>query len=170
MDTCRLRVKIGPYEMEAEGPRDFVEKHYGSFSDRIPHNTQIVPSPSTSPTSSGEALSESPLAPIFHQEGNGRIWLTAKPLGDATELDGVLLLLLGYKELRGTELVSADELLYGLKQSGYTLDRADRVAIRGEDQGLLTRTGVKRGTRYRLTGPGIVQAKKAAQELLERVA
>ncbi len=43
MDTCRLRVKIGPYEMEAEGPREFVEKHYGSFSERIPQTNQIVP-------------------------------------------------------------------------------------------------------------------------------
>ncbi len=171
MDTCRLRVKIGPYEMEAEGPRDFVEKHYGSFSERIPQTTQLAPvSAAASGTPGGESPSESPLAPIFHQESNGRMLsLTAKPSGDDTELDGVLLLLLGHKELRGMELVSSDELLYGLKQSGYTVDRADRIAIRAEDQGLLTRTGVRRGTRYRLTVPGLARARRVAEGVLEQV-
>ena len=172
METCRLRVKIGPYEMEAEGPRDFVEKHYGSFSERIPQNTQLATAPTAIPTAgaAGEPASESPLTPIFHQESNGRMLiLTAKPSGDAAELDGVLLLLLGHKELRGVELVSADELLYGLKQSGFAVDRTDRIAARAEEQGLLTKTGIRRGTRYRLTIPGVTRAKRAAQELLEQV-
>jgi hypothetical protein len=171
MDSCRLRVKIGPYEMEAEGPRDFVEKHYGSFSERIPQSTQLATTPPViSAPGSGE-VSESPLATIFNQESNGRMLsLTAKPTGDATELDGVLLLLLGHKELRGVENVSSDELLHGLKQTGYPVDRADRIAIRGEDQGLLTRTGVRRGTRYRLTVPGLARAKKVAEALLAQVA
>src|SRR5208282_1857734 len=131
METCRLRVKIGPYEMEAEGPRDFVEKHYSSFSERIPQTTQLatVPAAATGMVPQSGELSESPLAAIFHQESNGRMLsLTAKPSGDTSELDGVLLLLLGHKELRGMELVSSDELLYGLKQSGYAVERADRIA------------------------------------------
>lgn len=174
MDTCRLRVKIGPYEMEAEGPRDFVEKHYGSFSERIPTTNALATVPAAPSGATGiapEFAAESPLAPIFHQDPNGRMLsLTARPSGDSSELDGLLLILLGHKEIRGEELVSSDELLFGLKQSGYTIERADRVAIRGESQGLLTRTGVRRGTRYRLTVPGIARAKKTAEELLEQVA
>jgi hypothetical protein len=172
MDTCRLRVKIGPYEMEAEGPRDFVEKHYGSFSERIPQSTQLATVPAVIPSVApmAEVGSESPLASIFHQESNGRLLsLTARPSGDAAELDGVLLILLGHKELRGVDLVSADELLYGLKQSGYAIERTDRIADRAVGQGLMTRTGIRRGTKYRLTVPGIARAKKTAQELLEQV-
>lgn len=173
METCRLRVKFGPYEMEAEGPRDFVEQHYGSFSERVPQNTQLatVPAAAIAAGATAGETSESPLASIFHQESNGRMLiLTAKPAGDAADLDGVLLLLLGHKELRGVELVSADELLYGLKQSGYAIERTDRIAARAEEQGLLTKTGIRRGTRYRLTIPGVAKAKRAAQELLEQVA
>jgi len=173
MDQCRLRIKIGPYEMEAEGPRDFVEKHYGSFSEQIPQQTQLAVRPQTGTTDTAstiEAPSESPLVAIFHQESNGRMLsLTAKPSGDSSEVDGLLLLLLGHKEIRGVDLVSSDELLYGLKQSGYNLERADRIAIRAQDQGFLTRTGIRRGTRYRLTVPGGARAKQIAQELLEQV-
>jgi hypothetical protein len=174
MDTCRLRVKIGPYEMEAEGPRDFVEKHYGSFSERIPQQgTQLATVPiAANPvaTPGAEVLTESTLAPIFHQESNGRMLiLTAKPSGDSSEVDAVLLLLLGHKEIRGVDLVSSDELLYGLKQSGYPVERADRIAARAREQGFLIPTGVRRGTRYRLTVPGTTRAKRVAQELLEQV-
>lgn len=114
--------------------------------------------------------SESPLAPIFQQDGKGKLLsLTAKPSGDATELDAVLLLLLGHKELRGADLVSADELLYGLRQSGYSVDRADRIVDRGESQGFVHRSGVRRGTRYRITNQGVTKAKVVAQELLNQV-
>lgn len=171
MDTCRLRVKIGPYEMEAEGPRDFVEKHYGSFSEKIPQSTQLAPRPESptntiTPPSTDRATSESSLALIFHQEDAGRrLSLVGRPSGENRELDAALLILLGHKELRGVDDVSADELLYGLKQTGYTIDRADRVMVRGENQGLVRRSGIRRGTKYRLTVPGIARAKVVGQEI-----
>lgn len=171
MDTCRLRVKIGPYEMEAEGPRDFVEKHYGSFSERIPQNTQLAPRPESPtnalrPVNTEGAATESPLASIFHQDNNGRLLsLVGRPSGENRELDAALLILLGHKELRSVDDVSADDLLYGLKQTGYTIDRADRVMVRGENQGLVRRSGIRRGTKYRLTVPGIAKAKAVGQEI-----
>ncbi len=168
MAECRLRVKIGPYELEAEGPQAFVEKHYGSFSERIPQNTQLTTLPAAPLSTPSETVSESQFAPIFHQDAKG-ISLTVKPSGDAAELDAVLVLLLGHKELRGIDLVSADELLYGLRQSGYLVERADRIVARGESQGLVHGSGVRRGTRYRITNLGIARAKAVAQELLNQV-
>jgi len=172
MDTCRLRVKIGPYEMEAEGPRDFVEKHYGSFSEKIPQPNQLatVPKPQTPSVteSNDDQESQSTYASIFRVEGRF-VTLTAKPIGDDQELDGLLLILLGHKEMRGADNVSADELLYGMKQSGFGIDRTDRLAIRAEAQSLITRTGVRRGTRYRLTNPGIEKARKVADETVAMV-
>lgn len=171
MDTCRLRVKIGPYEMEAEGPRDFVEKHYGSFSERIPQSTstQIVPSQSTQPTAQDEASGslDSEFREIYKVEAK-LVTLTAKPTGDGPdyELDGLLLILFGQREMKGTDLVSADELLHGMKRSGYTVERTDRVAARAEGLGLITKTGIRRGTRYRLTNPGVERARKVAEQVL----
>jgi len=171
MDTCRLRVKIGPYEMEAEGPRDFVEKHYGSFSEKIPQSTQLAPRPESpanplSPPNANKVTAESPLASIFHQEDTGRLLsLVGRPSGENRELDAALLILFGHKELKGLDDVSADELLFGLKQTGYNIDRADRVMVRGENQGLVRRSGIRRGTKYRLTVPGIARAKAVGQEI-----
>ena len=169
METCRLRVKIGPYEMEAEGPRDFVEKHYGSFSERLPQNTQLATrtgNPAAPAIAPSEVPSkEFPLESVFHEESDGRLTLIGRPTGENRETDAALLILYGYKELRGLDEVSADDLLYGLKQAGYPIDRADRVMIRGENQGLVRRTGIRRGTRYRLTVPGIGKAKDVGEEL-----
>lgn len=166
METCRLRVKIGPYEMEAEGPRDFVEKHYGSFSERIPQQSnQLATVPDAANAAPLTAPSESVLAGIFKLEGK-LITLTAKPNGKDQELEGMLLVLLGHKEMRGADLVSADELLYGMKQSGFGVDRTDRLAARAEEQSLITRTGIRRGTRYRLTNPGAEKARSIAGQML----
>jgi hypothetical protein len=154
--------------MEAEGPQAFVEKHYGSFSERIPVNTQLAVTTSQ-PTSGPEAQSiESTFAPIFHTEGD-MLSLTARPSGENTELDGALLILLGHKELNGSDLVSADQLLYGLKQSGFAVERADRIIARGVEQGLVTKSGVRRGTRYRLTNSGSFRARQVAAQVLETV-
>jgi hypothetical protein len=171
MDTCRLRVKIGPYEMEAEGPRDFVEKHYGSFSERIPQTgQQIVPvhqnQQATAPNEGlGVGSLDSEFRDIYKVDGK-IVTLTSKPTGTDSEFDGLLLILFGQREMRGNDLVSADELLNGMKQSGFTVDRTDRLAGRAEAAGLITRAGVRRGTKYRLTNPGVDRAAKAAQQLL----
>jgi hypothetical protein len=165
METCRLRVKIGPYEMEAEGPREFVEKHYGSFSDRIPQTNQLATLPQSAPQGDTALQVDSDFASIFRVDGKG-VTLTAKPAGEDRELSGFLLILFGYKELKGAEQVSSDDVLYGLKQSGFGIDRADRLAIRAEGQALITKTGIRRGTRYRLTNPGLERAKKLAQDLI----
>jgi hypothetical protein len=165
METCRLRVKIGPYEMEAEGPREFVEKHYGSFSDRIPKTNQLATLPQAGPQTETSAGVDSDFASIFRVDAKG-VTLTARPKGDDQDLNGFLLTLFGYKELKGTDQVSADEVLYGMKQSGYGIERADRVALRAVEKNLIVRTGIRRGTRYRLTNPGIEAAKTLAKELI----
>jgi hypothetical protein len=165
MDTCRLRVKIGPYEMEAEGPRDFVEQHYSSFSERIPQSSQlaVVPKAAAGATEESEPATESEYSSIFKVEGRYVI-ITAPPTGDERELEGFLLVLLGHKEMRGEDLVSADVLLYGMRQSGINIERADRLADRAQGQNLINRTGVRRGTQYRLTSIGIQRARVIARE------
>jgi len=170
MDTCRLRVKIGPYEMEAEGPRDFVEKHYGSFAERIPQATQIVPAPSQqiNPPNEDVGSLDSEFRNIYKVEGK-LVTLTAKPMGGDQEMEGLLLILFGQREMKGVDLVSADELLNGMKQSGFSIDRTDRLASRAHDLGLITWTGVRRGKRYRLTNPGAERAKATAEQLLATV-
>jgi hypothetical protein len=156
--------------MEAEGPRDFVEKHYGSFSERIPQTTTQLATIPESPASAAIAAPiDSTYADIFRVQGKF-VTLTAPTAGKDAELDGMLLILLGHKELRNKELVSADELLYGMKQSGFAIERTDRLAGQAKELGYLTKTGIRRGTEYRLTNPGFVRAKAVADRQLANVA
>ena len=169
MADFKIKVRVGQNEFEAEGPQDVVEKHFESFSQLI--SQQKTTASTSSPASSvGSSTvfevpeSVHPLAKVFHQEGRF-ISLIGRPQGDSRELDAALLILFGHKELRGVDAVSADELLYGLKQTGYAIDRSDRLMLRGEEQGLVTRSGIRRGTKYRLTIPGNTRATTIGQEL-----
>jgi hypothetical protein len=170
MADYKIRVKVGANEFDAEGPKEFVEDLFRRFEALVSNKTPILPVvPPRSVVEvphSVDAMIASPLAKVYQMEGN-RIALIGRFSGDERELDAALLILLGHKELRGVEAVSADELLNGLKQTGYTVDRADRLMKRGQVQGLLTFSGIRRGTKYRLTIPGMAKAKELGKELLD---
>lgn len=169
MADYKIRVKVGANEFDAEGPKEFVEELFRRFEALVNSKASLFPvTPSKTEadkTHSVDAFVESPFAAAFHQEGN-RISLVGRFDGEERELDAALLILFGYKELRNADTVSADELLYGLKQTGYSVERADRLMKRGHASGLLNFSGVRRGTRYRLTVPGIAKAKELGKELL----
>jgi hypothetical protein len=80
-----------------------------------------------------------------------------------------MLLLLAHKVLRSLDSIQTDDLLAGMKQSGRPVDRLDRVFVKIPN-GLILRTGVKRGTKYRLANPGANKAKEIAERLLKTVA
>lgn len=168
MADLKIRVRIGQNEFEAEGPQEVVEKHFETFSSLVSQPRQVASTVSAVTDASDTVFqvpeSTSPLAKVFQQEGRF-VSLIGRPSGDNRELDAALLILLGHKELRGRDAVSADELLYGLKQTGYSLDRSDRLMGVARAQGLVTASGVRRGTRYRLTIPGIAKATTVGQEL-----
>jgi hypothetical protein len=75
--------------------------------------------------------------------------------------------MLGQKDLRNNVAVTGQEIGDGLAQSGRDVPRVDRVMDQAlEDQHVL-KTGVKRGTRYRLTNLGLSKALGIAKELIE---
>jgi hypothetical protein len=168
MADLKMKVRIGQNEFEAEGPQEIVEKHFETFS-RLLSQPQTPASTVANKTGASDGTFVVPestcaFAKVFHQEGK-RISLIGRFDGIDRELDAALLILFGHKELRGADAVSADELLYGLNQTGYTLERADRLMKRGREKGLLNFSGVRRGTKYRLTLPGIARAKELGKEL-----
>lgn len=171
MAEYKIRVKVGVNEFDAEGPKEFVEELFRRFEALVNSKPSVGPvlqiQRETEVSHSGDmVVSVSPHAKAFHQEGN-RISLIGRFEGEDREVDAALLLLLGHRELRGVDSVLADEVLYGLKQTGYPVDRADRLMRRGKERGLLSFSGVRRGTKYRLTVPGMAKAKELAKELLD---
>jgi hypothetical protein len=191
-DVCKLRIKVGTHEFEAEGAQEYVEGRYESFVETLERFGFAKATPQDpadakndgagaaaaaaragtegqtgTPATGPATVSLDEIRRIAHQQDE-LITLTALPGGDSTEADGLILLLLAHKVMRNVDSVSTDDLLAGMKQSGFTVDRLDRI-VKGIDA-LVIRTGVKRGTKYRLTNPGLVRAKAIAERLLKTVA
>jgi hypothetical protein len=171
MGDTKLKVRIGGDEFDGEGPEETVNRQYQDFLKA--RTVAVPPEPPKQPPIVNPADNK-PETPASGEQSNVAkitrvddrlVTLTAMPQGDNREVDAALLLLLGHRVLRSSDLVSADQLLGGLKQSGLGLDRADRVMGKAEAEGLITRSGVRRGVKYRLTNPGLQKAETLAKDL-----
>ena len=91
---------------------------------------------------------------------------TVIPDGPMRIADTVLLLLLGYRELRGLSQVPALDLNEGLKAAGFDQLRLDRIMSPYLKDRLVLRSRVGKGSRYRLTTRGVKQAHELAQTLV----
>ncbi len=88
------------------------------------------------------------------------------PEGENRESNAVLMLLFGHRALAGQETVLGGRLMQGLKQSGITLDRIDRV-LDSSMPSLVLKSGIKKGTKYRLTNLGMSRARNLVEEQLK---
>ncbi len=86
------------------------------------------------------------------------------PAAPSRDADVLLLVLFGYLVLKNQDEVKASVLLAAAKQSGITnLSRIDRAL--DAYPGLVTKGGVKRGSWYALTNPGIAHAERLAKDI-----
>ena len=100
-------------------------------------------------------------------KADGRIVsLTAK--GETVD-EAILLILLGQKDLRNNQEVTGAEIMDGLKQSGYQVDRIDRTIDKLSSVGDAITIGAHRSRRYRLTNQGLARALAVAKELISTV-
>lgn len=183
VDTFKIRVKVGTHEFEAEGSREFLEQQVSIFKELVDNSPKTADGPKdskpqtatdgtpTSPEGNGNSVEQSKYEKLFSTE-NGRVSLHFLPDGEQREGSSVLLLLLGHRVLLAEDSVLSGRLLQGLEQSGLTLDRIDRFleAYIGGPSGLIIRSGVKKGTKYRLTNLGLARAKTIAEGMLGMVA
>jgi len=80
--------------------------------------------------------------------------------------DAALLIMLGQKDLRNNVSVTGQEIGDGLDQSGLPVPRVDRVMDKALEEAFVLKTGIKRGTRYRLTNQGLSKALNIAKDLI----
>jgi len=198
MDIFKLRIKLEQGEFEAEGSQDYVEQQRDIFLDKIEtlgskqaggatgsedhkNNKDVTagdgepPAPESGngkppvPTTLSLPISVEDMGKIVHLNGD-LVTLTAMPTGEDPEVDALLLLLLGHKVLRGVDLAQAEDLLGGMKQSGFSkVERLDRITPR-VNSSWLSSVGSRRGKKYRLLNPGISRAKELATQLITSVA
>ncbi|MCI0330242.1 MAG: hypothetical protein L0196_04725, partial [candidate division Zixibacteria bacterium] len=62
--------------------------------------------------------------------------------------------------------VGTTALVKGVNQSGYQVDRLDRILEPFRKDGLVIRAGKKKGTTYQLTNKGEIRAKEIMDNLL----
>ena len=185
MHNVRLRVKASDHELEAEGSRDFVREQYEAFRRLLGDAPQksvastsggdidsssSQPSPAAPLPGEKKAVQEKPPAKSFQKllvwdNRTQQVKSTVLPDGPMRIADTVLLILLGYRELRGLSQVSALDLNESLRAAGFDQLRLDRVMSPYLKERLVLRSGVGKGSRYRLTTRGVKQAQESAQTL-----
>jgi hypothetical protein len=177
MEPFRLKLKVGPHEFEAEGDQESVEKQLAVWRELIGSPLATTPTLASPPPDPPPLPGTAPLPPrsvsraafdkVFQHDGRV-VSLTLLPQGDNVESDAGLLLLLGQKVYNGLDAVTGSQLIEGLEVSGCKVARADRLFDRIMDRDV-TRYGQHRGTKYRMTHPGLSRASDLLRELVERV-
>ncbi len=176
----KLHIKIGHVEFNAEGSEATVNSQYQKFIEVIKAVGFPPGSPPSTPASdagdngkNGEqpqgllTVQEPPpdsalLNKAFlHQDDS--VSLRVLPSTDHKEADATLMILYGFKVLKGKTDVSASDLLEAAKQSGLGLARLDKV-LTGYTA-YFRKGGQRKGSRYGLTNPGIAHAEKLLREL-----
>lgn len=94
------------------------------------------------------------------------ISLTALP---ANVLDAILLTMFGQKLYRNNDSITGAEIKDGLEQSGYRLERIDRLTDKLTAEGLVIKIGLGKASRYRLTNQGMQRAQTAGEKVLETI-
>ena len=185
MDKLKLRVKASDYELEAEGSRDFLNEQYEAFKQLLEDVAQkqvVSKSREKDDFSSSRESQVSPLPDdktdvpqnsqvksfqklLVWNDRSQRVTSTVLPDGPTRIADTVLLLLLGYRELRGLSQTSALLLNQGLRSAGLDDFRLDREMAPYLKAKLVLRSGVGKGGRYRLTTRGVEKAQDLVQNL-----
>jgi hypothetical protein len=170
METTRIKVKIGDHEFDAEGPVETVQAQFEAFRDivsSIPRQKSEQGKPKNSEveenTGDPSGMPHIPIEKILHLSGRV-VSLTALP---KSATDAALLVMLGQKDFRDNLTVTGQEIGDGLAQSGREVPRVDRIMDQALKDSFVLKTGVKRGTRYRLTNLGLSKALAIAKELIE---
>jgi hypothetical protein len=169
METSRIKIKIDGHEFDAEGPVETVQAQFEAFRELVSilANKKELSAPALQgqvivPKDDKVEFPHIPIERIMHLSGR-IVSLTAIP---KSATDAALLIMLGQKDLRANVTVTGQEIGDGLAQSGREVPRVDRIMDQALKDSQVLKTGVKRGTRYRLTNLGLSKALAIASELI----
>lgn len=173
MDGHRLRVRIGTAEFEAEGSEDAVDKRFDQFLKLLGR----APTEQPSNVDDGvhrlidEDLGSEHLKRMYElkdEDGRKIVTLRVPPQGPDRASNAILLVLYGYKRLASMDEVPVTMLRTSVEQSVGKIGRIDhRVAPLKRDNLLLIAGPGGKGSKYRLTVPGLSKAYAEIAKLLQ---
>ncbi len=126
MEQNKIRMKIGDNEFEAEGSAEIVQAQLAAFKElisSIPASKAAIGLDQSSEPERQAPSGSLALDKIMKTEGR-IVSLTARP---SSVEDAVMLLLLGQKTFRNNDGATGSEIIDGLRVSGQSADRIDRV-------------------------------------------
>lgn len=164
MAETRLRLRVGPNELEVEGSREFVESQIDAWKHLFSQSASSeVGKP---PESSPDRAEETGVGAVFSvNEERSMVSLTVQPRGDQREADAALLILYGFKTLADEDAVLVGRIKDALEESGFRPGRIDRILAPHVKSGLVLKSGQGKGGRYRLSNTGVSSARDLATSL-----
>lgn len=168
MDTLRLRVKYidgeRSLEFEAEGPLERVIEQSQEWRKLLDTTVRYPALPERPPKRVIDAKPDDRAKLLFAADED-LIILNAMPKGENQFWHAVLLVLYGYKVMANTDDVMVTKIRGSLKRSGLPVQNVGRAAAPYIGT-LVLKTGVRIGSRYRLTTRGLTEAKALAEKLI----
>jgi len=171
----KLKIRIGDFEFEAEGPSEVVQAQLAAFKELLatPQAKSKKQSEESDQSGGTEQLqktsaSSGPIALDKILKVEGRVVsLTAHT---SSLEDALMLLLLGQKTFRSNDGVTGSELVDGLRRSGQSTNHMGRTLDKIESEGSIIITGAHRGKKYRMTNTGVTKAQQIARGVIDLVA
>ena len=172
----KLEIRIGEHAFTAEGPEEIVNAQYAQFLRAIEQLAQPKSGAPAQPPRSWKVGIPRGMRPVMDEPGH--IYLGFNSPIDTKTLTGIykcdgsdiainflsdtggqtlILLLYGFRTLRGTLWVPASVLLRAAQDSGLSIDRIDRDLDTHIPKNVETR-GERRGKKYALTKEGVEYA------------
>ncbi|WP_447971619.1 hypothetical protein [Nitrospira sp. M1] len=172
--TLKIRVKVKGHEFVASGSGDTVAQQFQKFLDLVAKLNHREEPSVLNTTLSGHVISQDQsgtrtlLLDVFEDDSrSSALVYRIPPHRDETPANIILMLLLGYQELRQIHEVSATVLNQALARSSQKILRFDRVLKSYICERFVVKRGRGKGGYYRLTSHGM---KKATDILFELVA
>jgi hypothetical protein len=156
MANLRLKMKIGDHEFEADGAAEDVSAQMSTFVRLLGREDQVQAKPSTEPVEQDAFIHK-----LVRVAGN----VLSVRSSTASVENVVLVLMLAQHRVRKTADVSGRHIMDGLRSSGHTVERVDRILKKHAASGLVVAIGKRRRRRYRLTTDGAIIAQKIARTL-----
>jgi hypothetical protein len=185
VENSKLKVKVGPHEFDAEGPKDEVSAQFSAWKELIAALPQASPEPAK--RSVATVIPPTAITEVKTREGFAMPWdifgdqtdrdlMTLRvhpPAGETRDADAILLVLYGYRKAgndgQGVAEVPVTKLKESLDVSGLRIPRIDRAVAPYIRSGYILKAGRAKGGIYRLTNTGYARAEELAHRLFAQL-
>lgn len=185
MPPFKIQIKLGANEFSAEGDEASVKEQLAAFMAAINKTPAATPPARTphnqNPAADAAEETETPPASdvpedvkqLFVIDGD-EVTLRVHPAeknGDKVEQirESFLSLMYGIRKINRVEDVLALTAVSALRKSGIPVTRLTDAIEPFYTKGIITKAGVGRGVRYRLTNRGMTDAERVVGELKQRL-